>query len=237
MEQGEVKLARDQSLRLNRQSPDWAMPYYLLGKVYERLSIATQERMIDLDPDGYRTHLLKAEVLDKQYDYENAIAAYRVALKAEPDVPGVHYQLGMALIRTMQLEEAIQAFQKELEIDPYHVLAQVRLGQIYTYRSEHEKAVSHLRGALKLDSSHAMALGALGRAHMLAGKPDQALEMLERSVKLDPDDRKTRYQLAIIYRRAGQEGRGRPRDRRLSEAEPAGDERAESPAARDCARP
>ena len=213
MEQGEVKLARDQLLLLKRQSPHWAMPYYLLGKVYERLSIATQQRMVDSDPDGYRTHLLKAEVLDKQYDYENAIAAYRVALKAEPDVPGVHYQLGMALIRTMQLEEAIQAFQKELEIDPYHVLAQVRLGQIYTYRSEHEEAISHLREAVKLDSSHAMAHGALGRAYTLAGRPDEATEMLERSVKLDPGDRKTRYQLAIIYRR---EGRKEEADRELA---------------------
>ena len=213
MDQGEVKLAREQSLRLNRQSPDWAMPYYLLGKVYESLFIRTQQRMVDLDPDGYRTHLLKAEVLDKQYDYENAIAAYRVALKAEAEAPGVHYQLGMALIRTMRLEEATRAFQKELEIDPYHVLAQVRLGQIYTYRSEHEEAISHLLEAVKLDSSNALALGALGRAYMLAGRPDQAVEMLERSVKLDPGDRKTRYQLAIIYRR---EGRKEEADRELA---------------------
>ena len=51
MDQGEVKLAREQSLRLNRQSPDWAMPYYLLGKVYESLSIRTQQRMVDALPD------------------------------------------------------------------------------------------------------------------------------------------------------------------------------------------
>ena len=50
---------------------------------------------------------------------------------------------------------------------------------------------------------HAMAHGALGRAYTLAGRPDEATEMLERSVKLNPDDRKTRYQLAIIYRRQG----------------------------------
>ena len=213
MEQGEVKLARDQLLLLKRQSPDRAMPYYLLGKAYQRLSIRTQQRMVDLDPDSYRTHLLKAEVLDKQDDYENAIAEYRAALKAEADVPGVHYQLGMALIRTMQLEEAIRAFQKELEIDPYHLLAQVRLGQIHTYRSEHEKAISHLLEAVKLDSSHAMAYGTLGRAYMLAGRPGQAVEMLERSVKLDPDNRKARYQLATIYRR---QGRKEEADRELA---------------------
>ena len=203
MERGELELARDQLRGLRKRFPDWPMPYYLLGRVYEKLSFVTQRRMVELDPNGYRTHLLSAAVLGAQDRDDEAIEAYRAALQAEPDVPGVHYQLGMALTRTMRLEEAVAEFQKELEVDPYHVLAQVRLGEIYVYRREHEKAIPGLRAALELDSNSAEAHGALGRAYLLARRVDEAAEMLERSVKLDPDDKQTRYQLSIAYRRQG----------------------------------
>ena len=86
--------------------------------------------MVELNPDGYRTHLLSAAVLEARDRDDEAIQAYRAALEAEPDVPGVHYQLGMALTRTMRLDEAVSEFHKELEVDPYHVLAQTRLGVI-----------------------------------------------------------------------------------------------------------
>ena len=203
MEQGELRLARDQLRGLRERFPDWPMPYYLLGKIYEKLSFATQRRMVELDPGGYRTHLLSAAVLEARDRDDEAIQAYRAALQAEPDVPGVHYQLGMALTRTMQLDEAISEFQKELQVDPYHVLAQVRLGEIYVYQREHEKAIPGLRAALELDSRSAAAHAALGRAYLLARRVDEAAEMLERSVKLDPDDKQTRYQLSIAYRRQG----------------------------------
>ncbi len=203
MEQGELRLARDQLRGLRERFPDWPMPYYLLGKIYEKLSFATQRRMVELDPGGYRTHLLSAAVLEARDRDDEAIEAYRAALQAEPDVPGVHYQLGMALTRTMRLDEAISEFQKELEVDPYHVLAQVRLGEIYVYQREHEKAIPGLRAALELDSKSAAAHGALGRAYLLARRVDEAAEMLARSVKLDPDDKQTRYQLSIAYRRQG----------------------------------
>ena len=203
MEQGALGSARDQLREIRKRFPDWPMPYYLLGKVYEKLSFATQRRMVELDPDGYRTHLLSAAVLEARDRDDEAIQAYRAALEAEPDVPGVHYQVGMALTRTMQLDEAIGEFQKELQVDPYHVLAQVRLGEIYVYQREHGKAISGLRAALELDSNSAAAHAALGRAYLLARKVDEAAEMLERSVKLDPGDKQTRYQLSIAYRRQG----------------------------------
>ena len=203
MERGELELARDQLRALRKRYPDWPMPFYLLGKVYEKLSLVTQRRMVELDPVGYRTHLLNAAVHEAQDRDDEAIQAYRAALKAEPDVPGVHYQLGMVLTRTMQLDEALSEFQKELEVDRYHLLAQIRLGEIYVYRREHEKAIPGLRAALELDSKSAVAYGALGRAYLLARRVDEAAEMLERSVKLDPGDKQTRYQLSIAYRRQG----------------------------------
>ena len=203
MEQGELGIARDQLRGLRKRFPDWPMPYYLLGKVYQKLSFATQRRMVELDPGGYRTLLLSAAVLEARDRDDEAIQAYRAALEAEPDVPGVHYQLGMALTRTMRLDEALGEFQKELKVDPFHVLAQIRLGEIHVYRSEHEKAIPGLRAALEMDSKSAAAHAALGRAYLLARRVDEAAEILERSVKLDPDDKQTRYQLSIAYRRQG----------------------------------
>ena len=203
MERGELELARDQLRGLRKRFPDWPMPVYLLGKVYEKLSFATLRRMVELDANSYRTHLLNAAVLEAQDRDDEAIQAYRAALQAEPDVPGGHYQLGVVLTQTMRLDEAVSEFQKELEVDPYHVLAEIRLGEIYVYRREHEKAIPSVRAALELDSKSALAHGALGRAYLLARRVDEAAEMLERSVKLDPDDKQTRYQLSIAYRRQG----------------------------------
>ena len=39
MEQGKLGLARDQLRGLRKRFPDWPMPYYLLGKAYEKLSL------------------------------------------------------------------------------------------------------------------------------------------------------------------------------------------------------
>ena len=88
-------------------------------------------------------------------------------------------------------------------------------GDLPRATAEYEKVLRVRPEIAEMHSNlgHAMAHGALGRAYMLAGRPDQAVEMLERSVKLDPGDRKTRYQLAIIYRR---EGRKEEADRELA---------------------
>ena len=182
---------------------DWAMPHFLLGEIYQRLSEQILGRLEQAAPAGYRALMLRAELLEHQNKDKQAIQAYRQAVRLKPDLPGLHYRLAVVLGREWMLEEAEAALKRELEIDPLNALARVRLGEVYVHREQHAEAIAVLNEALAQDAGLVSAYDALGRAYQGEGNLEAAARMFEKALELGPEDRGLHYRLARLYQRLG----------------------------------
>ena len=71
---------------------------YLLGEAYQILAYLTSLAVIDLGPDSYRAHELRAQMFEQSNNDDRAIAEYREALKRKPDLQNIHFAIGTSLL-------------------------------------------------------------------------------------------------------------------------------------------
>lgn len=69
------------------------------------------EKAVNLDPSFAEAHLELGIFYFQQHRVADAIAQYRQAIKAQPDLADAHYRLGEALVRSGQRAAAQQQFQ------------------------------------------------------------------------------------------------------------------------------
>ena len=70
----------------------------------------------------------KGERLAQNQQFDAAIAAYRQAIKLQPDYARAHHQLGLAYAALNQYPEAFQAFQEAAHLHPQWGLVHENLG-------------------------------------------------------------------------------------------------------------
>jgi len=90
--------------------PDAPQPYYILGLIAKLQSKADDaliafQRVLKLDPSDVGTNINVGQIYSQQRKYPEAIAAFRLALAAEPYNATALYSLGQALMRAGQREE------------------------------------------------------------------------------------------------------------------------------------
>jgi tetratricopeptide (TPR) repeat protein len=101
-----------------------------------------------------------ADKMEKKH-YDQAIASFKQAIKANPDSAETYNLLGMAYrhkynqvhIKDLKDQE-IAAFQKAIEADPNNWVALINLGATYYYMGEKAKAAPLFKKALSLNPNH-----------------------------------------------------------------------------------
>ncbi len=155
---------------LNRDSPDDPEILYMKKHAYSDLSLRASQDLIMRAPGSYQTHLLNAESLEIQGQWEQAAAEYRKVLEKDPKARGVHYRLGRLLLSmpktATSTQEARHEFEEELKIDPDHPGAEFVLGELARQDSDWPTAIAHFSRAARLDPAFADAhLGLARGAH------------------------------------------------------------------------
>jgi tetratricopeptide (TPR) repeat protein len=97
----------------------------------------------------------------QQQKYDEAIASYEKALKAEPRAATAYNMMGMAYrfkFNQMGVPEFRQkemaAFQKAIEIDPKNWVAMINLATDYYADGQKDKAAALFKKALELNPDH-----------------------------------------------------------------------------------
>lgn len=196
---------------------------FLLAKASQGLSRAVAEKVLAINPDSARAHLMRGEAYERgrERDFERALSEYRRALELQPSLAGVQFALGRTLWKLRRHEEASQALQAELRINPNHGAAHYYLGRVLHELSEHARADTHLRQALAARPGWVDALRALGQSLSAQGLRKEAVEVYRDAVAADPTDAGLHALLAAAYRAAGdveQAARSAQRSRELSAA-------------------
>jgi serine/threonine-protein kinase len=83
---------------------------------------------------------------------DDAIAAYRTAIRLKKDLPEALYNLGIALKDRGQLDDAIAEYRKAIALKPDYAQAHCNLGHALRQQGEFRKALEQLRRGHELGS-------------------------------------------------------------------------------------
>jgi tetratricopeptide (TPR) repeat protein len=197
--------AADRLQQLAKRQPDNQEVWYLLGKVYMKLSEQALAKMNTIDPDSVLVHEMSGEIMEGMKNYDGALVEYKKAVEMAPTRAGTHYMLGNVYYQLSAWDAAIEEFEAELRNDPSNCKAEALIGNILLeQRREDDKALTAVDKALALCPNLSQAHTDRGRALLKLNRPEEAVKDLQIAKQSNPDDTITHFYLAQAYRATGQ---------------------------------
>jgi len=204
-----LKLGRDDGAaqhlqKLAQRQPDSQEIWYLLGKVYMKLSEQALAKMNAIDPNSVLAHEMSGEIMESMKNYDGAIVEYKKAVEMAPHQAGTHYALGNAYWNLAQWTAATEQFHQELSNDPHNCMAQWKLGNILLEENiQPEEALADTEKALAACPNLNQARVDHARALLKLNRSQDALPELQVAVKSNPDEPTIHFLLAQAYRASG----------------------------------
>ncbi|MGI8962245.1 MAG: tetratricopeptide repeat protein [Bryobacteraceae bacterium] len=179
---------------------------YTAHRIYLDLADESMLSITMLAPDSARMHQLMAHEAARQGNTEGAIAQYRQALKIDPKIPGLHFELAEALSGSKQPSdrEAVEReYKAALAANPFDEKSECRLGDIAARQSDLKAAAAHYSRALELQPNDADANLGLAKTLISTNQPEKAISLLRHAAQLEPFNATIHYHLSVLYRKAG----------------------------------
>lgn len=160
-------------------------------------------------PDPVAETLERSEALTSVGRWEQAEAALRRALGAEPDDPSLHAELGRVLLGRERPEEALAHLERSLAAGPEEgVVHGLRgLALVASDLRRRREAVDAAREGVRLDPEETVCHALLARVCLAARWLPEAQDAAERAIALDPEDGDAHELLGTVLM-----ARGRPRE-------------------------
>jgi tetratricopeptide (TPR) repeat protein len=209
---GDLDKAADIVNTLRQLDPTNIEILYTAQRIYTSLADESMLAIAMLAPGSARMHQLMAHEMARQGDADGAIAHYREALKLDPRLPGLHFELAEMLNASSGASasnEAEQEYKAALAANPFDAVAECRLGEIAAKRADPADARAHYEKALQIQPESAEANLGMARTLVSLQQPANATPYLEKAVRLDPSNAAAHFRLAALYRSTG-----RPEDAR-----------------------
>jgi tetratricopeptide (TPR) repeat protein len=175
-------------------------------RIYSDLAGESMLSVAMLAPKSARMHQMMAQEMARQGNTDGAIAHYREAVKIDPQLPGLRFELAEALNLSSSAadqEQVEKEYQAALSENPFDEKAECRLGEIALRASDLERAAAHYKRALELQPNDADALVGMGRTLTQMHRPADAEPYLKRAAQVEPFTAVTHYRLSQVYRAAG----------------------------------
>jgi tetratricopeptide (TPR) repeat protein len=179
---------------------------YASYRIYSDLVDESRLSLTVVAPNSARVHQMMAHELARQGKAGEAIANYREALKLDPNVPGLHFELAEMLNSSSipgGLQEAEKEYEAALAVNPFDEKAECRLGDLVALRGDLKAATENYERALKLQPNDPDANIGLAKMLMTMNQTAKALPLLELAVKLDPTSAVAHFRLSTVYRQIG----------------------------------
>jgi tetratricopeptide (TPR) repeat protein len=179
---------------------------YTAYRIYSDLAGESMLTMAMLAPKSARMHQIMAQEMARQGNTEGAIAHYREAIKMDPRLPGLRFELAEALNLSASVsdqEQVEKEYQAALSDNPFDGKAECRLGEIALRASDLESALKHYRRGLELQPNDAEASLGVGKTLSQMHRQTEAEPYLKRAAQLEPFTAVTHYRLSLVYRAAG----------------------------------
>jgi tetratricopeptide (TPR) repeat protein len=203
---GELDKAAGVAGILRRIRPTDADILYTAHRIYSDLADELMLSLAMSAPESARMHQMMAKEMARQGDYEAAIAHYREALKIDPKVASLHFELAELLngsSSSSNQAEAEKEYKASLANNSFDEKSECRLGEIAFRTADLKDAFAHYSRAVDLQPNDADAALGLGRTLAAMHQPEKAQLLLEHAVQLAPFNAVIHYRLALVYRDVG----------------------------------
>ena len=181
----------------------------LLYTAYRVYSDLADESLLSLSvvaPNSARMHQAMAHELAKQGHTAEAIENYRAALKIDPQLPGLHFELA-EMLRTVSTpqahEEAESEYKAALEANPFDEQSEIRLGDIAARKNDLKEAYERYTKAIQLQPGDPEANIGLAKVLMSMDQPQKAEPLLVHALAAGSHQCSRPLPPGTVYRRAG----------------------------------
>ncbi len=192
--------------RLRGQDPANVRVLYTAYRIYTQLAGQAMLGLSMADPDSAEMHQMVAHETLRYGDPDGAIAHYRAAIKINPKLPGIHFELAEVLndsLKPAYKEEAVREYRLALELNPADEKAECRLGEIDAESGNISQAYKDYAKAVQLAPGDVDAKLGLAKTMILMKQQDQALPLLEQVVQLEPANDAAHFLLSKAYWQSG----------------------------------
>lgn len=116
---------------------------------------------------------------------DQAIDAYKQAIRLLPDQIFAWNNLGNLCAKIGRNDEAIVTFSKAIECNPEDSVAWNGLGNVYKEIGYYDDAINSYRNSIQFTSSFAQPWNGLGNVYSLMGRIDEAIQAYEQSIQIN----------------------------------------------------
>ena len=155
-----------------------------------------------MDPQLAEAHVLLAEIYQRQWQWSEAEAEYRIALDLKPSDAAAHLGLANWLVCRGRIEEALAWSRRARELDPVGTSG-AEIGWILFLARRYDEAIRELHSTLAVHPNEAFAHWVTGFVLITKGEPDEAIPILEKTVVLMNRSPGSLELLAAAYGQAG----------------------------------
>lgn len=130
---------------------------------------------------------------------DEAIDAFRQAVKIKPDNALAWIWLGKTYIILNRNAEAVDAYRQAVKIIPYVAEAWSMLGELFIRLNRKAEAVDAFRQAVKINPNYSEAWGWLGWIYLHLNRKAEAIDAYRQVVKIQPVDAFAWRKLGLVY--------------------------------------
>ena len=202
---GHLRTAALASDRLRQKFPDDPAGWYWAVRANQKLGVAALARAGEVEPDSPRIHALLGDAYQRRRLFDEARDEYSKVLAVSPDSVAGWAGLAKTEYSDGKLEAARTDARKALARSPADSEINLLMGEILVAQREYASAEPYLEHSLHaradlLPRVHAL----LGQVFARTGRAKEALKELTQGLSGD-EDGSVHYQLARLYKDAGDE--------------------------------
>lgn len=201
---GNAQLASDAGAALHAIPGHGEEGLYWSIKAREKLAFEALAHYQQLEPDSARSHILLGDIYRQRERFDNAQEEYKRALEIAPGSPAALLGLASAYLGDAKIDLAIETAKLALAKDSDDPETNILLGEALVAQHRYDEAEPALLKGLHAKPQmlpHVHAL--LGETYAAQGKTQPAIAELRQGLSSD-EDGSLHYQLARIYRNAGE---------------------------------
>ena len=183
----------------------------LQGVDLELLSQTFSPRSLPPSPPAAEHNNLGV-ILEQEGNFSGALAQYRLALQADPELTVAYVNAGNVCLKLNNFAGADFYYREALDLDPNNPRALNNRAWLYLQKEEEiPRAITLIRRAISADPDHSyLYLDSLGWALYRNGEIKEAIPTLQAALKQTPAEEtyllsETHYHLGRIYRKEGEE--------------------------------
>lgn len=140
----------------------------------------------------------RGDAVEAKGEFNEAVAAYRAAVQADPTQPIFQYKLAMAYAKTGNRAQERKVLNRTVQLSPHMAVAQNQLGYLDFSEGNTEPAIRRFKRAVKANPGYVKAWMNLSAALCLQARLSEADDALHHVLALDPDNRSAKELLQRI---------------------------------------